>query len=162
MVAIAKGNHSRVPTNYVQEKVVGFASLDDYCDRSSMFRFTFELELFVHPGYTSQNIASCLLDALLEMSNTGYNACGGYEYRNESEYLKMGPKRVIKSIILTVLKENGECADSTSELLKRFKFSRAGHISNIGYKLGKIVDAHLYQHTTSEDINPNSRPSVPL
>ncbi|KAH7406781.1 hypothetical protein DE146DRAFT_689724 [Phaeosphaeria sp. MPI-PUGE-AT-0046c] len=162
LVAIAKGNHSRVPTSYVEEKVVGFASLDDYCDRSSLYRYSFELNLFVHPGYTSQNIASCLLDALLEMSNTGYNACGGYEYRNESEYLKMGPKRVIKTITLTIYKEHGASADSASDFLKRFNFSRCGHISKAGYKYGKVVDAHLYQHTTSENIDPNSRPSLPL
>ena len=162
LVAITKGNHSRGQANYVQEKVVGFASLDDHCDRSSMYRYTFELEIFVHPGYTSQNIASCLLDALLEMCNTGYNACGGYEYRNDSEYLKLGPKRVIKVINLSVCKEAGENVDSTAKFLKRFDFSRAGRLLQVGYKFGKVIDMHIFQHATSETIDLNGRPTVPL
>ncbi|KAH3982572.1 hypothetical protein HBI81_246020 [Parastagonospora nodorum] len=35
--------------------------------------------------YTFEEIASCLLDKLSEMANTGYNAYRGYEYRNDSE-----------------------------------------------------------------------------
>jgi L-amino acid N-acyltransferase YncA len=162
LVAVARGNQPRGPAGFVTEKIVGFASLDDYCDQSSMYRYTFEMELYTHPGYQSQNIASCLLDRLLEMANTGYNACGGYEYRNDWEYLKTGPSRVIKTIMLTVCKENGENDDQTAEFMKRFKFYRAGHIPRMGYKLDKVVDVFLYRHTTSETIEPGSRPSVPL
>jgi L-amino acid N-acyltransferase YncA len=126
-----------------------------------MYRYTFELDLYVHPGFVSQNIASCLLDRLLEMCNTGYNACGGYEYHNEYEYLKTGPSRVIKTIILTVHKEHGEKDEETLKFLRRFKFNRAGHLSRIGYKLGNEVDAFLYAHTTTETIEPGRRPAVP-
>jgi L-amino acid N-acyltransferase YncA len=125
-----------------------------------MYRYTFELELYVHPGYQSQNIASCLLDRLLEMANTGYNACGGYEYQNDSEYLKTGPSRVIKVIMLAVQKEHGKDESKTSDYLKKFKFYRAGHIPQMGFKLGKVVDTLLFRHTTTEVIDPNGRPSV--
>ncbi|KAF2827862.1 hypothetical protein CC86DRAFT_289754 [Ophiobolus disseminans] len=162
LVAIARGNQPRGPKGYVSEKIVGYINLDDHCDQSSMFRFTFELELYVHPGYLSQNIASCLLDRLLEMANTGYNACGGYEYRNDSQYLKTGPSRVIKTILLPVLKEQGEDIEKTSAFLKKFNFHLAGHVKQMGFKLGKVVDAYTYRHTTTEAIDPNSRPTVSL
>jgi L-amino acid N-acyltransferase YncA len=106
LVAIARGNQPRGPQHYVSERIVGYAALDDYCDQSSMYRYTFELELYVHPGYLSQNIASCLLDRLLEMADTSYNAHGGYDYKNDSNYLKTGPRRVIKTIMLTVHMEH--------------------------------------------------------
>jgi L-amino acid N-acyltransferase YncA len=151
-----------VPSSYVKDRVVGYAYLEDYRNQASMYRFTFELELYVHPGFQDKKIASCLLDRLLEMCNTGYNACGGYDYLNEYEYLKNGPGRVIKTIILKVHKEHGEKDDDTAEFLKRFKFQRSGRIPRIGYKLGKEVDVFLYNHTTTETVEPASRPTVPL
>jgi L-amino acid N-acyltransferase YncA len=162
LVAIARNNQRKGDKSFAKETVVGYASLDDYCDQSSMYRYTFELELYVHPGYTCQNVASCLLDRILEMANTGYNACGGYEYRNDSEYLKTGPARVIKTIMVTVHKEHGQSEDATMEYMKRFKFYRAGHIPQMGFKLGKAVDVFLYRHTTTETVDPNTRPTVPL
>jgi L-amino acid N-acyltransferase YncA len=148
---------SRDVTNK-DSQVVGFACLDDYCDQFSMYRYTFELELYVHPGYVRQNIGSCLLDRLLEMSNTSYNARGGYEWINDSDYLKTGPSRVIKTIMLTVFKENGDNDENEYDFLKKFKFIRTGHIPNMGYKLGKAVDVVLYRHVTSEPIHPHVRP----
>jgi GNAT superfamily N-acetyltransferase len=162
LVAVARGDQSTGHVGFVSEKIVGFASLDDYCDQSSMYRYTFELELYVHPDFVRQHIAKCLLDRLLELANTGYNARGGYVYRNDSQYLKCGPSRVIKTIMLTVQKEHGESDDNTAEWLKQFKFSRAGHIPYMGYKLDKVVDVFLYRHTTSETIESGGRPSVPL
>ncbi|KAH5038684.1 hypothetical protein HBI74_045430 [Parastagonospora nodorum] len=162
LVAIGRGNQPREPQAYVSEKIVGYASLDDYCDQSSMYRYTFDLEVYVHPGYTGKKVASCLLDRLLEMANTGYNACGGYEYRNDSEYLKTGIGRVIKTIMLTAHMEHDNEEKWVTELLKRFKFLRAGHIPYIGYKLGKVVDAHLYRHVTTETIDPSQRPTISL
>lgn len=162
LVAVARGNQPRGPQGYISEKIVGYISLDDYCDQSSMYRYTFEMELYVHPGYLSQNIASCLLDRLLEMANTSYNTCGGYEYKNDSQYLKTGPSRVIKNILLIALKENGEDVKHTSEFLARFGFRLAGHIKEMGFKLGKVVDQYIYRHATTEAIDPNSIPTVSL
>ncbi|KAH8731648.1 hypothetical protein GQ44DRAFT_755720 [Phaeosphaeriaceae sp. PMI808] len=161
LVAIARGNRPRGPKGYVSDRVVGYISLDEYCGPSSMYRYTFDMDLYVHPGYVCHKIAKCLLDKLLEMCNTGYNARGGYEYRNEYEYLKYGPTRVIKTIMLTVHIENGEKDTTTYEYLKPFGFSRGGHIRKIAYKFGKVVDACFFSHETTETINPNSVPNLP-
>ncbi|KAH7066636.1 hypothetical protein BKA63DRAFT_425662 [Paraphoma chrysanthemicola] len=160
LVAVARGNQPRGPKGYVSERIVGFIYLDDWHERSSIYRYTFKLELYVHPGYTSQNIGSCLLDKLLEMASTGYKARDGYEYKNDSDYLKTGPSRVIKTIILQVLKENGEKPEETSKFLKQFNFSCAGHITNMGFKFGKAIEVFMYRHTTTEYIDANARPLI--
>ncbi|KAF1844140.1 uncharacterized protein K460DRAFT_317343 [Cucurbitaria berberidis CBS 394.84] len=161
LVAIARGNQPR-GGGYIREKIVGYINLDDYCDQSSMYRFTFEMELFVHPGYLMKGIAKCLLDRLLEMANTGYNARGGYEYVNEFDYLKTGPSRVIKTILLNVHHQHGADIQWATDYLSAFKFVRAGRISQVGFKKDQIVDVSIYQHHTTETINPGSIPTVPL
>lgn len=162
MVAVARGNRPRDGVGYISEKIVGYINLDDYCDRSSMYRFTFEMELFVHPGFTGKGIAKCLLDRLLDFSNTGYNTKGGYEYVNEFEYLKLGPSRVIKTILLNVHHEHSANIQWATDYLSAFKFVRAGHISQVGFKKDQAVDISIYQHHTTETIDPSSIPTVPL
>ncbi|KAH7389850.1 hypothetical protein BKA66DRAFT_510870 [Pyrenochaeta sp. MPI-SDFR-AT-0127] len=162
LVAVAKGSKPLSSQGYISEKIIGYINLDDYCDQSSMYRFTFEMELFVHPGYTHKSVARCLLDRLLEMANTGYNARGGYEYVNEFEYLKTGPSRVIKTILLNVHHEHGADIQKATDYLHSFKFIRAGRLSHVGFKKGKIVDISIYQHHTTETINPSGIPTVPL
>lgn len=160
LVAVARANRPRGQQGFVSEKIVGFASLTEWHSQGSIYRHTFGLEIYVHPGYTSQNIASCLLDKLLDMVNTGYAAREGYEYRNDFEYLKMGPGRYVKTIILEVFKQHCEQPDDTSKFLEQFGFHCAGHIPHMGFKLGMDIDMYMYRHTTTEVIDPNARPAI--
>jgi L-amino acid N-acyltransferase YncA len=146
----------------VNEKIVGYINLDDYCDQSTMFRYTFEMELFVHPGFVSKGIGKCLVDRLLEMADTGYRPRGGYEYVNDSEYLKTGPSRVIKTILLNVHHENGQDldADWQGKFLSACKFVRVARLPKVGYKHDKVVDVSIFAHHTKEDIDPSTRPTV--
>jgi GNAT superfamily N-acetyltransferase len=162
LVAISKSNQSRATPGYVNEKIVGFINLDDYCSQSSLFRYTFEMELFVHPGFTSKGIGKCLVDRLLEMADTSYRARGGYEYVNNYEYLKTGPSRVIKTILLNLHHEHRE--DATKEWQGQFlnicKFHRVGRLPKVGYKHNKTIDVSIYAHHTKEEIDANARPTV--
>ncbi|EUC46651.1 hypothetical protein COCMIDRAFT_92327 [Bipolaris oryzae ATCC 44560] len=162
LVAISKSNESRVNPGYVTEKIVGFISLDDYCSQASLFRYTFEMELFVHPGYTSKGIGKCLVDRLLEMADTSYRLRGGYEYVNNFEYLKTGPARVIKTILLNVHHENGEHAETgwQGKFLHACKFHRVGRLPKVGYKNNTVIDVAIYAHHTGEEINAGGRPTV--
>jgi L-amino acid N-acyltransferase YncA len=146
----------------VSEKIVGYISLDDYCDQSSIYRYTFDMELFVHPGYLCQGIAKCLMDRLLEMANTSYSARGGYQYVNHFEYLKTGPSRVIKTILLNVHHEHGQDiqAEWQNKFLNAFKFQRVGRLPQLGFKHGKTIDISIYAHHTKEEINSNALPTV--
>jgi GNAT superfamily N-acetyltransferase len=162
LVAVSKSKQSRADPGFVNEKIVGYINLDDYCDRSTLFRFTFEMELFVHPGYVSKGIGKCLVDRLLEMVDTSYRARGGYEYVNNFEYLKTGPSRVVKTILLNVHHENGEDLDAgwKGKFLSTCKFVRAGRLPKVGHKHNKVVDISIFAHHTKEDIDPSARPTV--
>ncbi|KAF1942927.1 hypothetical protein EJ02DRAFT_344468 [Clathrospora elynae] len=160
LVAISKANPSKLSPGYVNEKIVGYVSLDDYCDQSSMYRFTFEMELFVHPGFLRQGVGSCLLDRVLEMANTGYNARGGYEYINKFDYLKTGPARVIKTIVLNVHHKSGEDPEWQMKFLKAFKFTRKGALTQMGFKKEQAIDVAIFQHHTSEVIDQKGKPTV--
>ena len=139
IVAIDRGNYSK-NRQYVNEKVVGFTSIDDYCDEGSMYRFTFEMEMYVDPTYLRQGISKCMLDKLLDVVDTGYRARGGYDWICRGDYLKNGCRRVVKNINLTIPHEHGD--DSEIEwltpFLKAFGFRKSGHIHMMGYKKGKV------------------------
>lgn len=163
LVAISRGGPPiGNPRGVVRERIAGYVCLSDYDDQSSMYRYTFETELYVHPGFRHQKIAQCLLDKLLTLVSPGYKSRGAYEYRNDFEYLKTGFSRVVKTIKLNANIEHGEMDNKVAEYLKAFRFIRAGHIQKIGYKKGKVVDVFFYQHNTSEDIDVNGIPTLPL
>ena len=163
LVAIDRGNRSKLTNQYVNERIVGYIKLEDYCGQSTLFRYTFEMELFVHPGFLNKGIGKCLMDRILEMVDTSYHARGGYQYINDYEYLKAGPSRVIKTILLNVHHENSDEMENgwQSKFLNTFRFSRSGRLRKVGYKLDKVVDVSTYAHHTKEDIDANGRPTVP-
>ncbi|KAG9191544.1 hypothetical protein G6011_10278 [Alternaria panax] len=162
LVAVSKSNQSRANPGCFNEKIAGFINLDDHCDQSSSYRYTFEMQLYVHPGFVSKGIGKCLVDRLLEMADTSYRARGGYEYVNDDQYLKTGPSRVIKTILLNVHHEHGENleADWRGKFLSTCKFFRVGRIPEMAYKSDKVVDVSIFAHHTKEDINPSARPTV--
>ncbi|RMZ73084.1 acyl- n-acyltransferase [Pyrenophora seminiperda CCB06] len=161
LVAIDRGNRSRDTNEYCREKIVGYCKLDDYCSPSSLFRYTFEMEIFVHPGFVRKGIGKCLIDRTLGFVNTSYRMRHGYEYINKYDYLKHGLTRVVKTILLNVHHLNAEEVDKgwQSKFLGDFKFRRSGCLPKVGYKQGKCVDVSIYSHITTEDIDANGRPT---
>ncbi|KAL1598777.1 hypothetical protein SLS60_007919 [Paraconiothyrium brasiliense] len=162
IVAVHKGLHPRGPQDFVNEHIVGIAYIDDFVDRGSMYRFSFELECYIHPDFVRQNIAKCLFDRILEMVNTSYPAKGGYEWINRGEYLKHGSSRVVKVINCNVPHEEGDDMVWMTDFMRKFKFRKAGHLFKMGYKYGKIIDVTIYQHETSEIIDSSVPPLQPL
>lgn len=163
LVAVSKRNQRKGPQAYVMEPIVGFTYLSDLADSSGMYRFTFELETYVHPGYLQQGIGKCLLDQIMFMSHTEYHKRGGYEYNSESEYLKNGHSRTIKTILANVHYERGYDKETewVTSYLGDFGFRKAGRLSQVGYKAGKVVDKLLFQLQTTEIIDPMSIPTMP-
>ena len=162
LVAVAKRNQRKGPQGYVSETIVGYVHLEDYVDRSSMYRYTFELNLYVHPGYIRQGIGKCLLDRLMFIANTGYNAKGGYEWINHFEYLKNGKSRVVKTILTNLHYERGDEneVEWATSYLGDFGFKKAGRFAQVGHKEGKVVDKVMFQLQTTEVIDPKSIPMV--
>jgi GNAT superfamily N-acetyltransferase len=159
LVAVHRGgNRSGQPQQYVSENIVGFADIDgkisnvsiassqlteaiDYCDEGSMYRFTFELEMYVHKDYLNQGIGQCLLDRILDMVDPGYTLRGGYEWINRSQYLKNGCSRLVKSVNFAFPHESGKAGDAEvfwlSRWFKSFGFRKAGHLKALAFKYGK-------------------------
>ncbi|KAL5407787.1 hypothetical protein PMIN04_011622 [Paraphaeosphaeria minitans] len=162
IVAVLKGSHPNGPQAFVNESIIGIAYLEDFVDKGSMCRYTFELECYVHPEFTRQNIAKCLFDSLLSMVNPGYPVKGGYHWVNRGEYLKRGPARVVKVINCHVYHETSDKAAWVTDFMRKFRFRKAGHLFKMGHKYGKVVDATIYQHETDEEIDPSVPPLSPL
>lgn len=162
LVAVAKRNQRKSAQGYVTETIIGYVHLEDYVDQSSMYRYTFELSLYVHPGYIRQGVGKCLLDRMMFLANTGYNAKGGYEWINEFEYLKNGKGRVVKTILTDLHYERGDEKNNEWAIsyLGEFGFKKAGRFSQIGHKHGKVVDKIMFQLHTTEVIDPQSIPTV--
>lgn len=139
LVAVEKSNN-RLPVGqkFVNERIVAVAFMDDYCDQGSMYRFAFELEMYIHPDFIRKGIAKCMLDRLIELINPSYMARGGYDWVNTGDYLKNGAGRVIKTVNISVPHEEGDGLEWLTEFLKKFKFRKVGHMFKTGYKYGKV------------------------
>ncbi|KAF2200183.1 hypothetical protein GQ43DRAFT_472957 [Delitschia confertaspora ATCC 74209] len=159
IVAIQRGGSGKDKQtrqgNYaVTEKVVGFADLEHHCHPGSMYRHTTELELYVHPDYLRQGVGKCLLDRMLALADTRYIARGGPQWIVRDDYLESGCQYIVKVINVHVVHEHLEEEEINwiTSFLKQFKFRKAGHLKNMGYKYGKITDVTIYQIVTGEPI----------
>ncbi|KAF2183673.1 hypothetical protein K469DRAFT_727935 [Zopfia rhizophila CBS 207.26] len=149
---------------YVSEKVVGFANVDDYCDAGSMYRYTFEMEMFVHHEYLHKGVGKCLLDRMQALVDPGYSARGGYDWIVKTDYLKNGSTRVVKTINCSFPHELGKSTDldRVTTWLKQFGWRKSGHLYQMGFKHGKAVDVSIFQYVTMEHIEANTIPTQPL
>lgn len=139
LVAVDRGNRQRTQgRRYVTDKIVGYALLDEFCHKGSMWRYTMEMEFYVHHQYTSKGIAKCLIDRLLSTVSPAYPVKGGYEYVNRGEYLKTGAARVVKTILLSVPHAHTDDMGWMTKLMKGFEFSKTGHLKQMGAKYDKM------------------------
>ncbi|KAH6644701.1 hypothetical protein C7974DRAFT_408362 [Boeremia exigua] len=163
LVAVAKRSQ-RYQRNqqkgFVEETIVGFTHLEEHAGRSSLYRFTFELALYIHPGYVRQGVGQCLLDQLMHISHPGYNKKGGYEYVNNFQYLRSGKTRLVKTILMDLryYERGNEDIEWATGYLGEYGFKKAGHFTLIGHKFGKVIDKVVFQAHTSEVIDPKSIP----
>lgn len=109
------------------------------------------MEGLVHEDHAQKNLVQHLVDRLMGLCFPSYTMRGECEYINHTKYLKHGVARVIKTILWKVYVEHGK-EDVNDERRTCFNFVRVGHLSRIGYKLGKVVDCYLYQYHPSEAI----------
>jgi len=144
IVAIERGRVPqymvRQPTYCAEEKVVGYAALENYGHPGSIYRFTFDLEVFVHPQYLHMGIGKCLLDRMLTLVDGCYLTRGGPDWIFRGDYLRYGFSQTVKTLVLSLPHDQGndDKLNCVSALLKEFGFHRSGHMSNMGYKYGKV------------------------
>lgn len=159
LVAVLKPQQRRDGRSPGTEKIIGFCHLDEHGGRATLFRYAFELEMFVHPGFVAKGVGKCLVDRLLEMVDTSYCARGGYEYVN---HLETGESRVVKTILLQVHHEHGSDveANGRDRWFAEYGFLRTACLPQLGFKLGKAVDVSVFVRHTSEEIDARARPLV--
>lgn len=157
------GLHSSWVT-HIPEKIVGLAYADDFCHPGSMYRYTVELDIFVHPEYCHRGIGSCLIDKMLNLMDIEYEARAGYEWTVKADASGSVGNRVVKTVICQVPYDAGDDTDIlwTTKFLRRFGFKKAGDIQCMGFKCDKIVNVATFQYITGEDINVGFGPMNPL
>ncbi|EFR03987.1 hypothetical protein MGYG_06991 [Nannizzia gypsea CBS 118893] len=78
IVAVQRHPHAWHAMNHEAEMLYGFCCISDFTGPLSTQRFSYDLELFVHPKRLKLGVASCLLDKMLEICDPKYKARGGY------------------------------------------------------------------------------------
>lgn len=119
------------------DRVVGFAMADDYNDIVGMYRFTAEIECYIHKESTQKSIAKCLLDKLMGLLDPEYVERGGFDIEGE-ELEGVGPSRVIKNIIANVPYAQPERLEWIGRWLSAWLgFKQVGILEDVGNKAGK-------------------------
>ena len=121
------------------DKVVGFATADDYNDMRGMYRFTAEIETFVDKDYYMKCVAKCLLDKLMALLDPNYIERGGYDIEGEElEGAGVGASRIIKNIIVHIPYDNQDRLDWIERWLSNWlDFKKVGNLPKVGNKAGK-------------------------
>jgi len=134
------------------EKIIGLAFADDYHSQRDMYRYTAELEIYVHSAYYMKGVGRCLMDQMLFCLDPNYHKKGGYEWRagEDSRLHYPGGARVLGSIICHIPYD--PAASSRRHewlnlwLQKRFymtafdgeqkRWKKVGEMEGVGIKMG--------------------------
>ncbi|OCL09754.1 hypothetical protein AOQ84DRAFT_403705 [Glonium stellatum] len=148
------GLHSSWVT-HIPEKIIGVAYADEFCDSDSMFRYTAELTILVDPECCHKGIGSCLMDKILNIMDTGYQARTGYEWIVKAGESTSIGNRVVKTVLCQVPYDAGDGTEITwtTKFLQSFNFRKAGDIQFMGFKRDRTINMATFQYVTGEDIN---------
>ena len=119
------------------DKVIGFATADDYNDMRGMYRFTAEIEVYTDEAYYMKGVAKCLVDKLMAMLDPEYIERGGFDVVGE-ELEGVGPSRIVQNIVVNLPYDNPTRFEWTHRwLTSSLGFKQVGHLEGIGNKDGK-------------------------
>jgi L-amino acid N-acyltransferase YncA len=117
--------------------VIGFAFADDFNDLKGIYRFTAEMEVYVHTDYYMKGVGKCLLDKLMGLLDSHYLERGGYEVVGE-DMDGTGQARVVKNIVVHLSYDKPEKLEWIGKWLEGWlQFRRVGVLDGIGTKNGK-------------------------
>ncbi|KAI9754589.1 MAG: hypothetical protein M1835_000888 [Candelina submexicana] len=123
------------------EKIVGFGHIDDYSDSKSSYRYTAELEFYVHHQHLRLGIGKCLMDKLMCCLDPTYMPRGGYIFdagEDDNKY-REGGMRVISKVLINFPFDHKD--DKTvkwlGDWMAQWEFKQMGTLEGIGFKLDK-------------------------
>jgi L-amino acid N-acyltransferase YncA len=119
------------------DKIVGFAFADDFNDLKGMYRFTAEMEVYVHNDYYQKGVAKCLVDKLMGLLDSNYLERGGYDCVGD-DIDGTGRHRVVKNVIVHLSYDRPEKLEWVGKWLETWlQFKQVGNLVDIGTKNGK-------------------------
>lgn len=134
--------------------ILGVAYADDYNAMTGMYRFTSELELYVHPSHLHAGVGTCLMDAMLSLLDPDFISRGGYD---GGEEVRLGAQRCVSRVVLNLPRVgNGE--EWLEKWLERCGFRRRGLLEGVGVKLGRSVDLGIWMRETGSAVDPKNPP----
>ncbi|SMQ47563.1 unnamed protein product [Zymoseptoria tritici ST99CH_3D7] len=140
------------------DKIIGFAFADDFNDLKGMYRFTAEMEVYVHNDYYMKGVGKCLLDKLMGLLDGHYLERGGYDAVGEN-IDGTGQQRVVKNIVVHLSYDKPEKLEWVGKWLEGWlQFRKVGQLEGIGTKNGKAVSMAIFQRETGEPLNHANPP----
>lgn len=125
--------------NHAFEEILGFAAIDDYCNQGSMYRFTYEMELFVDRGHLNMGVGSCLLDRLLHLVDPGYMSHSQAPWITFSDdYIQDSINRSVKTITAPMPHYQDTLPEGMVLFMRKFGFKKVGMIPEMGHKKGHV------------------------
>lgn len=123
------------------EKVVGYATANDFISRESSIRYTAKLQLFVRNDSQRQGIGRCLMDKILELCDPHHNAKCGYHFEtsNSNGVPYQGCGRKLCRLIFLISYPDHDRASHVRlfNWLKKYNFEEQGVLKGIGVKFGR-------------------------
>ena len=131
------------------EKIVGFSSATDLAAPHFSERISAELEVYVHREWLRKGVGRCLLDKLLESTDRGHLARGGYAFTCDPairHYYEAGGGRDLHKLVFVIrhfqnpkkLEENDLDVWLKKWLTERWGFEESACLKGIGAKFGRL------------------------
>ncbi|KAL1954805.1 hypothetical protein VTO42DRAFT_709 [Malbranchea cinnamomea] len=158
LVAVEQTSGLSHAMDEVEENIYGFIAAYDFAGRQTIYHYTAELELFVHPGIRRHGVGRCLLDRMLQICDPKYLAKNGYYFgcpHDKREVYCGGQNRYLSKLIFTVhyaAHESEEYKWLKQWLEKDFGFEEQGLLKGAATKDNKLLNTGYLVYSTC--INP--------
>ena len=126
---------------HINETVVGFAFAEDYGDDEGLYRYTCELQFWVHHSYPRVGVGKTLVDRMLFAMDPQYATRHGTPFvggEDEQKY-RDGGYRIIKKVLIHIPfpADDDSSFKWQAKWLVGFDFFHVCTLPGIGYKFGK-------------------------
>ena len=122
------------------ETILGFAYAEDFAGRNTIYRYTAEIRLYVHPDNCRLGVGKTLMDRIIPSLDQGYVSRGATDFVADCKnHYEVGGKREIRKVITHICYRTGEEKDlewKKKWLEENWEFDHIGTMRNVGVKAG--------------------------